>query len=113
MERTARIDKEIKRLNRIFKDIGKDKRDAVKSLINNAAFMAITLEDLQAHINEHGCVSQYQNGENQWGSKKSPEVDIHIAMTKNHTAVMRQLADLLPRIDAGEGSDIMDFINSK
>lgn len=68
----------------------------VISLIQNAAFMSITLEELQDTINENGCISEYQNGENQFGTKKSPEIDIHIAMTRNHAAIIKQLSDLVP-----------------
>jgi hypothetical protein len=67
-------------------------------LIKNAAFMTITLEDLQAVINEHGAVSQYKNGENQFGTKKSPEVEIYNTMIKNYSSIIKQLTDLLPEI---------------
>lgn len=92
----ARIKKEENRLKRIFKNLDKNKKDTVLSLIKNAAFMSITLEDLQEEINLNGCVSEYQNGENQFGFKKSPEVDIHIAMTKNHASIIKQLCELVP-----------------
>jgi hypothetical protein len=107
LTKEERIKKEIRRLNSLFCDLGKDKQNVVKSLIENAAFMAVTLEDLQQVINTKGVVSKYKNGENQWGTKKSPEVDIHIAMTKNHTQVMKQLTEMLP--DKG-GSDISEEI---
>ncbi|MDF2878618.1 MAG: hypothetical protein K0S30_1714 [Clostridia bacterium] len=68
----------------------------VLSLIENAAFMTITLEDLQVVINKDGAVIEYQNGENQWGTKKSPEVEIYNTMIKNHMGIMRQLTDLMP-----------------
>lgn len=106
-----RIKKEIRRLSGLFKDLGKDKQSAVKSLIENAAFMAITLEDLQTHINKNGVTSVYKNGENQFGTKKSPEVEIHIAMTKNYTQIMKQLTDALPEPVAEDvAKDIMQFV---
>jgi hypothetical protein len=91
-----KIKKEINRLKKVFKDLDKNMLSTVISLIQNAAFMSVTLEELQDTINEKGCVSEYQNGENQFGTKKSPEVEIHIAMTKNHAAIIKQLADLVP-----------------
>lgn len=116
VEKQERIKAEIRRLNSLFKDMSKDTKKLVRSLIENAAFMAVTLEDLQAHINKHGVVSDYQNGENQWGTKKSPEVEVHISMTKNHSAVMRQLTDLLPKAKTSpeKTSDpLMEFINDR
>lgn len=111
----ARIRKEFNRLRSLYKDMPKDMMKVVESLLRNAAFMAVTLADLQAHINLHGCVSEYQNGENQWGTKKSPEVEIHISMTKNHSAVMRQLADLLPKskTTAPEDDGFSDFVDER
>jgi nicotinic acid mononucleotide adenylyltransferase len=97
LQKVARLNEEIKRLNKILSKVDKKTKKAVHSLIENAAFMAITLEDLQQHINRHGTVTEYQNGENQWGTKKSPEVEIYNTMIKNHMAVMKQLTDLIPK----------------
>lgn len=91
-----RIKTEIQKLNKQFTNIDQKKKKLVTSLIENAAFMIVTLEDLQNEINEKGPVSVYQNGENQWGTKKSPEVDVYNTMIKNHMAIMKQLTDLSP-----------------
>lgn len=114
LSKEDRIKAEIRRLSSLFKNLGKDTKKVVKSLIENAAFMSITLEDLQNHINKNGVTCEYQNGENQWGTKKSPEVEIHIAMTKNHSAVMKQLADLLPKEPPKSKDDgFDDFVNGR
>jgi len=91
-----KIEKEVRRLKKVFKDLDKNKLSTVNSLIDNAAFMAVSLEELQEAINANGYTSEYQNGENQFGTKKSPEVEIHIAMTKNHASIIKQLAELAP-----------------
>lgn len=91
-----RIKKEVTRLKKLLKHIPKDKMNSVMALINNAAFMTVTLEDLQETINTQGPVSEYQNGENQWGTKKSPEVEIYNTMIKNLASVIKQLTDLIP-----------------
>ena len=96
LTKDEKIKKEINRLKKVFKDLDKNKLDTVISLIQNAAFMAVSLEELQNSINEKGYISEYQNGENQFGTKKSPEVEIHIAMTKNHSAIIKQLAEMVP-----------------
>lgn len=115
LEKEERISLEIKKLNRLFGKIDLKTKKAVHSLIENAAFMSVTLEDLQTDINkENGLVSKYQNGENQWGTKKSPEVEIYNAMIKNHMSVMKQLTDLLPKEVPKEEDDGFDeFVNSK
>lgn len=65
-------------------------------LMRRAAFMRITLEDLEEVINRDGPVCEYQNGENQWGTKKSPEIEIYNTMAKNYAAVMKQLVSFIP-----------------
>lgn len=94
LSKEKRISKEVARLKKLFKNIPKDTTNAVLALIKNAAFMTVTLEDLQEKINQQGPVSEYQNGENQWGTKKSPEVEIYNTMIKNLSTVIKQLTDL-------------------
>lgn len=96
LSKDSKVKKEIDKLKKIFKDLDKNKLNAVISLIENAAFMTVTLEELQETININGCISQYQNGKNQFGTKKSPEVEIYIAMTKNYSAIIKQLTELIP-----------------
>lgn len=114
-EKDGKIKKEIAKLKRLFKDMEKDTMNTVSSLIRNAAFMAVTLDDLQETINIEGAVSEYQNGENQWGTKKSPEVEIYNTMIKNHMAIIKQLSDLLPKVAnaPGVGDDFEEFVGSK
>lgn len=108
LEKEKRVKKEIRRLNTIFKNLERDTKSGLKSLIENAAFMSITLEDLQESINKDGPISTYQNGENQWGTKKSPEVEIYNTMVKNHMAIMKQLTDLLPKGEIKQEDDGFD-----
>ena len=102
-EREKRIRAERNRLNKI---LGATKQKdglepttkikAAKGLIDNAAFMTIHLQDLQAELNEHGCVEEYRNGETQYGMKKSAAADIYTTMYKNYIATIKQLAELAP-----------------
>ena len=81
-------------------------------LIANAVFMEEQLTKLQAEIREKGVVSEYKNGENQYGTRKSPEVDVYNAMIKNYTSVIKQLGDLLP--DAPPADDeLTRFLNGR
>ena len=107
-QKEAMVKKELTRLKKIFSDLPKDKMDTCESLIQNAAFMHATLADLQLTINKDGAVSVYQNGENQWGTKKSPEVDIYNTMIKNHMNIIKQLSDMLPRDVSKEADDGFD-----
>ena len=96
----TRIKREREQLEKIFAGLDENRRNTAASLIENAAFMAVTLADLRKTITEEGVVSKYQNGENQWGTKKSPEVEVYNTMVKNQTAIIKTLCDMLPAGDA-------------
>ncbi|MBM7624772.1 hypothetical protein [Sporohalobacter salinus] len=116
LEKDKRVKEEIERLKNIFRDLGLDEKkiEAVNSLIENTAFMAVTLEDLREKINKNGCVSKYQNGENQWGTKQSPEAKTYNQMLKNHLSVTKQLTSLLPEKKQKEAKDgFIKFVESR
>lgn len=115
LQKDERIKKEIRKLNGLFKNIEPKLKKTVSSLIEKASFMAVTLDDLQNHINENGVTVEYQNGENQWGTKKSPEVEVYNTMIKNYSSVMKQLTDLVPKElpKKNEDDGFEDFVNAK
>lgn len=110
-EKEKRIKQEKDKIKRQFSKIDKKKKNLVQRLIENASFMAVTLEDLQNEINTNGCISEYKNGENQWGTKKSPEIEIYNTMVKNYAAIIRQLTDLLPEGGEIPNDGFEDFIS--
>lgn len=110
LEKDKRILKEIKRLVSIFKTVDGNKLKIAKSLIENVAFMTITLEDLQKTINKDGAVSEYKNGENQFGTKKSPEIEIYNTMIKNHSSIIKQLTELAPG-ETTKTNELLNFIS--
>lgn len=84
------------RLKRAFRDLDKNKMSTVRQLISTAAFLTVSLRDLETEINANGYTETYQNGANQTGVKQSAAVVTHIAMTKNLTTIMKQLVELVP-----------------
>ena len=92
----TRIKREKDRLLEIFKDLEPNKLKTCQALIERAAFITISLEDLELLLNETGWVEPYQNGENQYGLKKAAAADVHISLTKNLNAIVKQLLDLVP-----------------
>ena len=91
-----KINAEKRRLRSIFKELEENKRKLVTPLIEKAAFMSVELDALQEIIEQDGWTSEYKNGENQYGTKLSPEADTYIALSKNYAAVIKQLVDIVP-----------------
>jgi tryptophanyl-tRNA synthetase len=108
IEKEKRIKKNVSRLNSLLKSLDPKRKKAIASLINNAAFMAVTLEDLQRDINKHGVTEQYQNGANQFGTKKSSAAEVYNTMIKNYSQSIKQLTDLLPKEAPKEEDDGFD-----
>jgi len=96
LTKEEKIKKEKTRLKGIFKELDENKKKLVTPLIEKAAFMSVELDILQETIEEEGWTSEYQNGANQWGTKKSPEAETYIALSKNYAAVIKQLTELVP-----------------
>ncbi len=66
------------------------------SLIERAAFYTVSLEDLEAELNANGWTEVYRNGKDQEGVKRSAAADAHISITKNLTAITKQLLEICP-----------------
>ena len=105
------VRKEIRRLKEVFKDLEPNKLETVDALIERAAYITVTLRELEAKLNREGWVEEYQNGRNQCGLKKSAHAEVHISLTKNLNAIMKQLLDLVPPAKQAE-SKLQALMNS-
>lgn len=94
--RDRRIADEIARISIYFEDVPENQRAIALPLIQNAAFMKVTLEDLQEIIKREGVTETYQNGANQFGVKQSASLQSYNALVKNYAAVVKTLDKLLP-----------------
>jgi hypothetical protein len=74
----------------------RDRLKAAEKLIDSAAFLAVSLQELQEGIDESGLTCRYQNGPNQWGYKRAPEADLYAVLLPQYRATIRMLIELLP-----------------
>lgn len=96
MEKTKRISKERKKLEELFRSMPENRYKLVQPLLDNAAFMRVTLDDLQEAINASGCSEEYQNGANQYGRKASADLQAYNSTMKIYNAVIDKLEKMLP-----------------
>lgn len=99
MTKAEIIKAEKAKLNGIYSKLESKTKKSVSSLIDEAAFMSASLYELREIINDKGYTEEYQNGANQWGVKKSSEVEIYNQLIKNYMSIIKQLTDLLPKND--------------
>lgn len=113
VKKNANMAKERQKLSKLFTKIDKNKRTVVEKLIENVAFMSITLDELKEDIKVYGVKETYMNGSNQFGFKESIESKTYNTMLKNYMNAIKQLIDLLPDEEKkNEGEDLLKFIAS-
>ena len=108
-----KIKQQKNKLTKIFKQLDKNTLSLVQNLINEVAFMSVTLEENRIYIEEHGVKEIYMNGKGQFGYKESVESKNYNAMIKNYTNVVKQLVDFLPKEEKkNAGEELLKFIAS-
>lgn len=106
--REQRIKAEKRRLAKLCEELPDGKRAIALPLVEQAAFLRITLDDLQVEINEAGCVEEYQNGRNQSGFKVTAALQAYNSTVKNYAAVCERLDRILPQ--TGGMSKLKSFL---
>ena len=96
MSKEERIAAERERLNALFADLDANQLQAAAGLISSAAFLAVSLEDLEADINANGCIDEYTNGANQCGYKVAASVQAYTSLNAKYQSTMNKLLKLVP-----------------
>lgn len=96
MDELRRITTEKDRLLRIFSDLDENELQVAKGLISQAAFMLVTLEDLQKTISKNGAVDEYKNGKDQYGIKLSAELQAYNQTMRTYNSVIGKLLKIVP-----------------
>ena len=95
-----RIKKELSKLKKVYKDIPKDKMIIVDGLINRAAFMRISLEDIELDINKDGFVDIFSQSETQTPyERERPVARLYNSMNKNYQSIIKELTSHLKYLD--------------
>ena len=111
LNKEAMIKKELKKIKSIYKDLDLKRKKNAESLMNSAAFMAVSMMELEHIINLKGYTEEYQNGANQKGIKKCSEVVIYNNLAKNYLSYVKQLDDMLQKAGGQTKSDeLIDFL---
>lgn len=111
LEKEARIKKEIKKLRQLFKDLPKEKQAAADGLIQEAAFMRVTLEECRFIIDQEGVVERFEQGR-QFFQREHAATKVYNTMINRYAAVCRQLFDIIPAGEAAQKAEdeLMAFV---
>ena len=97
LSKEKRIQAEYARMKKLFAALPENELNFCDPLLQNAAFMKATLEDLQMAINANGVTDVYQNGANQSGTKASADLQAYNSLAKVYNALMDKLSAKLPK----------------
>jgi hypothetical protein len=112
-EKVRLVKKETNKLRKIYGDIDLPKKKNLEKLIDNAAWMAVSLEELRAQIDVEGYEETYRNGANQTGKKDSTAVKTYNTIIKNYNATIKLLMDQLPQSQQQTHDALAQFLLRK
>ena len=110
LSKEKRITEEFARINVYFETLPDNQKAVVFPLIQNAAFIRVTLDDLQETINAGGLVDEYQNGRNQSGLKQSASLQAYNATMKVYLTTIKTLFGFLPPAERKAATFAEDFL---
>src|SRR5690606_34978977 len=113
-EKAKKIKSELTRLRKVFADIPEDKRRIADGLMQEAAFMRVTLEETREIIDREGVIERFEQGAQKF-LREHPATKVYAAMINRYTAVVKQLVDLLPANAKGkvEADELMEFVKNR
>ena len=113
-EKAKRIKRELTRLRKSFKPLPEDKRRLAEGLMQEAAFMRVTLEETREIIDREGVIELFEQGKQRF-LREHPATKVYAALINRYSAVVKQLIDLLPDGDKQktEADELMAFVKRR
>src|SRR5690554_2955008 len=115
LSKDEKIKKEIRRLNRIYKKISKNEKAIIEGLIRRAAYMRITLEEMEEDLSINGYTEPFTQSERlDPYDRERPVARLYNTLNKNYQTIMKQLAEFVEHEPPKPKSDgFGDFVNSR
>lgn len=115
-EKKKRINKEKNRLKKQYKEIEEKTKQVIEGLIERAAFMRVSLDELEEDLNIYGFTEWFSQSENQEPYlRKRPQADVYNSMNTAYQKIIKQLTDLLPKNNQNTEKidDFNDFVGGR
>ena len=87
--------REIRRLRKLLAEIPPDKLKAAEGLIQEAAFMRLTLDETRHIIDREGVLENFEQGSQRF-IREHPATKVYGTLINRYTVVCKSLADLIP-----------------
>ena len=107
------IAEEITKWNELFSEISEDKKEAAQRLIEQAAFMKVTLDILKVNIQLDGATYWFEQGKQKM-LVENPAQKSYNTMINRYTTVCNSLFNLLPKgNDTNDDDDLEVLLNRR
>ena len=115
-----RIKAEIKNLRAQIAGLDPKRKAIAEGLIERAAFMRVSLDDMELDLVEKGFTEMFSQSPTQKEyERRRPTADTYNSMNASYQKIIRQLTDLLPKENDGkpnngdEDDGFEDFVNGR
>lgn len=102
---------ELAKMKKIYEDLSPEGKVICFSMLEEAAFLKVTLEGLRADIEENGCTDEYKNGANQYGVKISATLQSYNSTLKNYFVLMEKIVKMFP-LSAEKSADLAELMRA-
>lgn len=106
-EKNIKIEEEKKRLNKIFKKLDKNIFKANEKLIDNLAWMSVTLAEMRDEISENDLTTITKNASQEF-IKEHPLIKSYNTTYANYIKGIKQLTDYLSNVPAKTQKDDLE-----
>lgn len=111
---------EIRRLQKIYKDLPESQKVLVSKLIARAAYINSKLEVVETHLDEEGIIVDFENG-SQVIQRINPYLKAYMDLLKIYSTLMEQIEDMIrhdrdhaKKESRGKDADPLEaFINAR
>ena len=113
LDKDGRICREVRRLKKIYRVLSKDEKAFVDGLIKRAAYLQVTLEDMESDLDANGRTEMFTQSSNTPAyERERPTSRRYISLCKNYSVLMKQLADFVIRTPVEPAEDKEDELDS-
>lgn len=108
-KKMSRKEEILSTMKEIYGELSPEERIICFGMLEEAAFLKVTLEGLRAEIEADGCTDEYKNGANQFGRKVSASLQSYNQTLKNYYVLMEKITKMFP-LGATEKMELLEMI---
>lgn len=118
LSREERMKREYNRLHYSYSKVSPRRKRIITPLVERAAFMLVSLEDMEKDLLENGFVEMFSQSDTQEPyERRRPTADLYNTLNKNYQSIIKQLNDAVVEPEENETHEamkaFMKWVNEK